>query len=270
MSKLVLHLEDGTTLDIPLDQERIIIGRRADNDVCLPNLAVSGEHAAVVTILDDSFLEDLGSTNGTLVNGNAIVKHFLRDHDEIDVGRHKFVYCVDELEVVSSQYQARGMRAAAGDLGEQVSVIKPTTRSKRGGSGRSQVSATSRGAAASGPTRVRGANHASVAAPPDVADTAPEVMIPAPPPPPKPSVKIITGPQTGRDIPLTKDQTSIGRAGVQVAIISQLGNAFTLQPIEGERAPLVNGQPAASAGIALSPGDVIEIAGSKLEFVYRA
>ncbi len=268
MSKLVLHLEDGTTLDIPLDQERITIGRRADNDVCLPNLAVSGEHAAVVTILDDSFLEDLGSTNGTLVNGNAIVKHFLRDHDEIDVGRHKFVYCVDELEVVNSHYQARGMRAAAGDLGEQISVVKPTTRSKRGGSGHSQVSATSRSAAASGAGRARGAKQPPVAARPDAADAAPEAAIPAPPPP-KPSVKIIAGPQAGRDIPLTRDQTSIGRAGVQVAIIRHLGDAFTLQPIEGERAPMVNGQPAASAGVALSPGDVIEIAGSKLEFVFR-
>src|SRR5450755_1502585 len=117
MSKLVMHLEDGTTLDIPLDHERITLGRRADNDVCLPNLAVSGEHAAVVTILDDSFLEDLGSTNGTLVNGNAIVKHFLRDGDEIDVGRHKFVYYADNDEEGRSSYSARGMRATVGDLG---------------------------------------------------------------------------------------------------------------------------------------------------------
>src|ERR1700681_4476095 len=140
MSKLVLHLEDGTTLDIPLDDERITIGRRADNDVCLPNLAVSSEHAVVVTILADSFLEDLGSTNGTLVNGNPIVKHFLRDRDEIDIGRHKFVYCTDESEVISSQYVARGMRAAV-DLGEQVAVAEPIARSRRAGGGtRSQKS----------------------------------------------------------------------------------------------------------------------------------
>ncbi|TMH38073.1 MAG: FHA domain-containing protein, partial [Betaproteobacteria bacterium] len=69
MSKLVLFLTDGSTLDVPLTHERVTIGRRPDNDVFLPNLAVSGEHAAVVTILADSFLEDLGSTNGTLVNG---------------------------------------------------------------------------------------------------------------------------------------------------------------------------------------------------------
>src|SRR5262249_14616173 len=78
MSKLVLFLPDGTTRDIALRRERTAIGRRADNDICLPNLAVSGEHAVIVTILTDSFLEDLGSTNGTLVNGKPIGKHFLR------------------------------------------------------------------------------------------------------------------------------------------------------------------------------------------------
>src|SRR5436190_22767558 len=122
MAKLVLHLADSTTLNIPLNKERITIGRRADNDVCLPNLAVSGEHAAVVTILDDSFLEDLGSTNGTLVNGNVIVKHFLRDRDEIDIGQHKLVYFDNDDESASSHYFARGMSAAAGDLGERVQV----------------------------------------------------------------------------------------------------------------------------------------------------
>ena len=71
MSKLVLFMPDGTTLDVPLARERTTIGRRADNDICLPDLAVSGEHAVVVTILADSFLEDLGSTNGTLVNGQG-------------------------------------------------------------------------------------------------------------------------------------------------------------------------------------------------------
>jgi predicted component of type VI protein secretion system len=286
LSKLVLHVEDGTTLDIPLDQERITIGRRADNDVCLSNLAVSGEHAAVVTILDDSFLEDLGSTNGTLVNGNAIVKHFLRDKDEIDVGRHKFVYCVDENTVVNSQYESRGMRSAAGDLGEQVSIIKPGARSRRGAaSGRSQASSTSKGASGSGTGKVRGAKSVPVSDPPKV-DLRHEAVSPAPAPPrpaplpspppppplppPKPSVKVLAGPQAGRDLPLTQGETTIGRAGVQVALISQTGDTFRLQPIEGDRAPLVNGQPASKAGVALSPGDVIEIAGSRLEFVYRA
>ncbi len=67
MAKLVLLKEDGSSDEIALDKERLTLGRRADNDVCLPDTAVSGEHAQVVTLLADSFLEDLGSTNGTAV-----------------------------------------------------------------------------------------------------------------------------------------------------------------------------------------------------------
>src|ERR1700745_3655386 len=104
MSKLVLYLPDGTPLDLPLGRERMTVGRRADNEICLPNLAVSGEHAAVVTILADSFLEDLGSTNGTLVNGQPIAKHFLRDGDQIDIGRHILVYCADDDTVLAPDF----------------------------------------------------------------------------------------------------------------------------------------------------------------------
>jgi predicted component of type VI protein secretion system len=96
VSKLVLYLPDGSLHDIRLDKERLTIGRRADNDICLPYPAVSGEHACVVTILADSFLEDLGSTNGTLVNGQPVVKHFLRDNDHVDIGRQRLVYFMDE------------------------------------------------------------------------------------------------------------------------------------------------------------------------------
>src|SRR5690242_12521658 len=124
MGKLVLYLPDGTTLDVPLDKERITIGRRADNDVCLPYPAVSGEHAQVVTILADSFLEDLGSTNGTIVNGKPVAKHFLADHDQIDIGRQRLTYMSDNEAKVSPlppdmlRHQLRG-------LSEKVEAARP-------------------------------------------------------------------------------------------------------------------------------------------------
>ncbi|HEX3632815.1 MAG TPA: FHA domain-containing protein, partial [Casimicrobiaceae bacterium] len=131
MAKLVLLVPNGTTLDVPLRRERVTIGRRADNDVCLPNLAVSGEHAVVVTILTDSFLEDLGSTNGTLVNGKPIAKHFLRDGDLIDVGRHKLLYFVDDEAIPPSGILKKAIRDAVGDLGEKVEMAKPIVRTRR-------------------------------------------------------------------------------------------------------------------------------------------
>ena len=115
MAKLVLYLPDGSLHDILLDKERLTVGRRPDNDVCLPYPAVSGEHAAVVTILADSFLEDLGSTNGTLVNGKPVVKHFLRDNDHIDIGRQRLVYFSnDETQAVpllpdALRHEVRGL-----------------------------------------------------------------------------------------------------------------------------------------------------------------
>src|SRR5258708_39156983 len=117
MSKLVLFLPDGTTLDILLARERTTIGRRADNDICLPHLAVSGEHAVVVTILADSFLEDLQSTNGTLVNDKPVAKHFLRDRDQIEIGRNRLVYRVDDDAQLESKAVVGMARIAEGDFG---------------------------------------------------------------------------------------------------------------------------------------------------------
>src|SRR5206468_1690830 len=72
--------------------ERTLIGRKPHNDIQIDNLAVSGEHAAIITILNDSFVEDLGSTNGTMVNGKPIKKHFLQSNDVIEIGKHKLKY----------------------------------------------------------------------------------------------------------------------------------------------------------------------------------
>jgi FHA domain len=127
VAKLVLFLPDGSTKAITLNKERIVIGRRVDNDVCLPFPAVSGEHAAVVTILSDSFLEDLSSTNGTLVNGATVQKHFLRDRDQIDIGRQKLIYLADEAADLLPQ-NIRTERTDLRTFGEQVPKAVPTPR----------------------------------------------------------------------------------------------------------------------------------------------
>ena len=92
MAKLVLSLNGAVQGEFSLSKERISIGRKPDNDIQVDNLAVSGKHALVITILDDSFLEDLGSTNGTYVNGKLIKKHALRDGDVVGIGKHELKY----------------------------------------------------------------------------------------------------------------------------------------------------------------------------------
>jgi hypothetical protein len=258
MAKLVLLVPNGTTLDVPLRRERVTLGRRADNDVCLPNLAVSGEHAVVMTILSDSFLEDLGSTNGTLVNGKPIAKHFLRDGDLIDIGRHKLLYFVDDDAIPPSGILKKAGREAVGDLGEKVEMAKPIVRARRA------TSAVVRrdGATPAEPAKVDESTQRNVAVaanpvPLTAADGAG---------PDGPMLKFLSGYKAGQAVALTRERTTIGRAGVQLAVIERSGDGYRVRPVEGKPTP-VNGRAATADGVALAPGDVLEILGNRLEFV---
>src|SRR6267378_4151979 len=114
MAKLILSMDGLVLKEIALTKERTTIGRKPHNDIQIDNLAVSGEHAVIVTILQDSFLEDLGSTNGTVVNGQPIKKHFLQNNDIIELGKYKLKYV---NEAVAGQ-------AKAADF-EKTMVVRP-------------------------------------------------------------------------------------------------------------------------------------------------
>ncbi|HXC75752.1 MAG TPA: FHA domain-containing protein, partial [Candidatus Acidoferrum sp.] len=117
MAKLVLSMDGLVLKEIALGKERVTIGRKPHNDVQIDNLAVSGEHAVVVTILSDSFLEDLGSTNGTLVNGLPIKKHFLQNNDVVELGKYRLKYVSDGADAPGEQQEF-----------EKTMVIRPQTK----------------------------------------------------------------------------------------------------------------------------------------------
>ncbi len=119
MAKLVLSMDGLVLKEIQLNKERLTIGRKPHNDIQIDNLAISGEHAVVVTILNDSFLEDLNSTNGTLVNGQAIKKHILRNNDIVELGKYKLKYMVEPAGaagVEPEKYAAPPLAKSADDL----------------------------------------------------------------------------------------------------------------------------------------------------------
>jgi hypothetical protein len=101
MARLILSMDGLVLKEIPLAKPRTTIGRKAHNDIQIDNMAVSGEHAAIVAILDDAFLEDLNSTNGTLVNGQPVKKHVLRHNDVVEIGKYRLKYMVDDAAAFS-------------------------------------------------------------------------------------------------------------------------------------------------------------------------
>jgi predicted component of type VI protein secretion system len=273
MGKLVLFRPDGMAQDVRLDRERVTIGRRADNDVCLPQAAVSGEHAAVVTILDDSFLEDLGSTNGTLVNGKPVTKHFLRDRDEIDIGREILIYLTDESAVPAAPPR-RPARPAASARGS--AAPEPAGAGRQGAAGvprdkrRSDALMAISGDAVDAIQRFVAAEIEGNAAEPagpasGAAETPPVPAIHAERP--APSVRVLSGSGAGRVLPLAGSETLIGRAGVQVVALRRADDEVRVVPVEGTTPPRINGVPVPADGQRLVAGDILEVVGATLDLV---
>lgn len=105
MARLVLHLDGQVLAEYNMSKERYTIGRLPDNDIRIDNPAVSGHHALVINILNDSFLEDLNSTNGTYVNGKIIKKHALQHGDVLTVGHHALRFVDSEVEEADDEFQ---------------------------------------------------------------------------------------------------------------------------------------------------------------------
>jgi pSer/pThr/pTyr-binding forkhead associated (FHA) protein len=98
MPRLVLSLDGVTLKEVPVSKERTTIGRRSHNDLVIDNLAVSGDHAVMYKTGDDYFIEDLGSTNGTTVNGQPIKRHVMHAGDIIEIGKYRLKYVPEDGE----------------------------------------------------------------------------------------------------------------------------------------------------------------------------
>jgi len=254
MAKLILSLEGSVIREILLDKERITIGRRPQNDIQIENLAVSGEHACIVTILNDSFLEDLGSTNGTLVNGNPIKKHILQNNDVVEIGKYKMKYVV---EVAAAGH-------GAPDDFERTMVMKSQPGKP----------AAPRPAAAPPPPPVTASRPASgpLTTPPTPGPAA--VPAPAPRPAaadaqPLAALQLLTGPNAGKEIELVKNLTTLGKPGLQVAVITRRPQGYFITHVEGASFPVLNGKAVDAQARQLNDHDVIELAGVKMEFFLK-
>lgn len=243
MAKLIMSLDNAVIRELPLDKERVTIGRKGHNDIQIDNLAVSGEHALIVTILNDSFLEDLGSTNGTLVNGNPVKKHILLNNDTIEIGKYKLKYVTE---------QPTG-QASVADF-EKTMVL----RAPMGGRAPEVPAAGSLG-----DTHVHSAVSTNTQSqPPQVSAVVRQLEKLA-------AIQILTGPSAGKELELVKNLTTLGKPGVQVAVITRRPHGYFITHVEGARLPIVNGKVLDAQAHPLNDHDVVELAGVKMEFFFK-
>ena len=234
-AKLILSLNNSVLGEFPLDKERIILGRKAENDIQVDNLAVSGQHAAIITILNDSFLEDLDSTNGTYVNGKLVKKHALKNSDVITIGKHELKYVNDEASDEDDEF-------------EKTMIIRPGMTGHAAAAAKAEEQAPGQAPAAVPAAAAPGAN-----APAADANL------------PLGKIQVLSGPGAGKELELKKALITLGRPGVQVAVITRRPQGYFITHVEGTH-PVVNGDSIGAQARQLKDHDVVELAGVKMEF----
>jgi pSer/pThr/pTyr-binding forkhead associated (FHA) protein len=101
--RILLMIDNTVLKEYIVDQNEIIIGRDSNSDICIDNIAVSRKHARIAKGPDDYFVEDMGSINGTFVNGHWVSKKLLDTGDEISIGKYSIViYLEDDPATVTA------------------------------------------------------------------------------------------------------------------------------------------------------------------------
>lgn len=230
-AKLILSFNGETVGEFLLDKESMTIGRRPTSDIYIDNLAVSATHARILTILEDSFLEDLDSTNGVFVNGQRVKKHALQEGDVVIIGKHELRFYPDEASSVVTGASDALLVPSMDDSDAPIPPAAEPVEYEPPVQAAVAQSATSGGIA---------------------------------------KLRVITDAGPGKELPLTKAITTVGKPGVQVAAISRRPQGdfiVNVERSEGTKAPLVNGAPLGHRSLRLEHQDVIEIAGVKMEYL---
>jgi pSer/pThr/pTyr-binding forkhead associated (FHA) protein len=229
MGKLVVSLDGVVIKEVQVTKDKTTLGRRPYNDIVIDNLAVSGEHAVLQMAGNDVFIEDLNSTNGTYINGKAVKKQLLAHNDTVEIGKYKIKYLVED-----------------GVDYEKTMIMKPGSPMP----GQPTTPSAERATFAHTMPAPTNSGFGGLASSPGSA-----------------AIKVLNGAAAGREVMLTKVVTTVGKPGVQVASITKRPGGYVLAHVEGVAKPTVNGSPLAGDSAHLRNGDVIELAGTQMQFI---
>jgi pSer/pThr/pTyr-binding forkhead associated (FHA) protein len=216
MAKIIVSLDDNLIKIVPLNKDRMTLGRRPYN-IVVDNLAVSGEHAALQVIGNDYFIEDLNSTNGTYINEQKIKRQILKNGDTIEIGKYAIKYVQDG---VTSQSAALNPVNASLNVNDEklVEEKKPLFEQTKFA----------------------------------------EAYV---------AIKILSGASTGKELPLVKIVTTIGKPGEAVIAITKRPKSYMVAHIEGATRPSLNGVSFGIDAVPLKNGDLFELAGTAMQFI---
>jgi len=253
MSKLIVTDAAGTVVrECELDRERIRIGRKPENDIQLDDLSVSNEHALVTTIRNDSFIQDLNSMNGVRVNGRLIKHHHLQAGDEVSIASFTLKYVHEPWVMPESswippqtqQLKQATIQAVAPEAGETLFGLDVGSDL---GITRDIADTEMQGQSIEHPTTI-------------LAETRPQGTG---------FIRLVAGPGSGREAQLSRPVTTLGKPGVQTAVISRRSSGYFLTYVEGDGYPQVNGIEVGATPHPLNDHDILDVAGTRLEFFYR-
>ena len=222
MAKLIMTLDGAIIREYPITKESLSIGRKHGNDIQLNDLTVSGRHAMFTIMGENTFVDDLGSTNGTLLNGGRVAKSPVKHGDIIQVGNYQFTYYDND----TAEYEpTMFIRAEIED------------------------------------TQIMQAN------PPKSNDVRGEPLA---------GVRILNGPLAKKVLELRKPFNTLGFNGIKMAMIARASDGYTITMIQNTKlrrsndTPMVNGKAVGTEALKLNDHDVLELAGTQMEFFYFA
>lgn len=239
-SKLSIKRDGRFEREYPLAKERVRIGRSPECEIFIDDPSVSGKHAMVITILEESFVQDLGSTNGTCVNGESVEKQELKDGDVITIGSLELGFQKDD------QVEEMEKTLRDEDEIEKTIVVRPGSDTFNEGS----------------PEQTRAIEEAEDEARRSVVDESKNTK--------RCFVKVLTGPAAGKKLEMRKPLVTLGRPGMQVAVISRRRQGYFFTYVEGagdQAYPMINNEPSGREARLLKSYDVIELAGTQIQVI---
>ncbi len=212
-NKLVIKLNNNVIDHVELRQGDMKIGRKSSCDIHLDNLSVSGEHANIFTIGDDSFLQDLGSTNGIYVDNKKVTKHHLKNGDQVAIGKYSLAFASDAVREPAA-------------FAKTIAITGPAPEAALAPAPAKKTPATP--------------GHAAL-------------------------ISLSGGSTPGKRTELIKTVTNLGKAGKHGGTITRTPDGYLLAPGDNE-IPKLNGRKLSGKNTKLRNGDIIEVAGTRLQF----